>query len=169
MKIELGGGRYPRGEGFVNYDLLDCADVVCDLSKGIPLGDDTVDEVYSSHFIEHIPAPHIFMDREVCRVCKIGAQVEIRVPHPLSDGAMTWDHKHVFGEMHVFNLDGPFAAESWTPPKRLKHVRTEYGPCEPFFSEAKAIWPHLTDYQLMRFIPRTCHECQFHFVVTAIP
>lgn len=168
MKIELGGGKYPRGEGFLNIDQDEVADVICDLSKGIPLEDDSVDEVYSSHFLEHIPNPHGFLDQEVCRVCKVGALVEIRVPHPMSDLAMTWDHKHVFSEMHVENLDIHFAAASWTPPKRLKHIRTEYGCCEPFFSEAKQLYPHFNDYQIMRFVPRTCHECRFYFRVDPV-
>lgn len=166
MKIELGGGIRSRGDGFVSYDIDESvADVFCDLREGIPLDDDTVDELYSSHFLEHMVEPYWFLDKEVCRVCKLGAKVEIRVPHTLSDGAMVWDHKHVFSEMQVYNMDIPFPDEFWTPPKRLKHVKTIYNPCGPFFDGAKKIWTELTDEQIMRFIPRTCHECQFHFKV----
>jgi len=166
MKIELGGGVKPRGEGFVNYDVLPCADVVCDLSEGIPLDDDSVDEVYSSHCLEHIPDPMAVL-REICRVCKVGGTTEIRVPHANSQLAMVWDHKHVFSEVAVMNFDEHFPHEFWTGPKRLKLVRTEYGCQEPLFSEACKLFPRLSHEQVLRFIPGTCHECHFHFVTQA--
>ena len=35
MKIELGGGMHPKGEGFINVDLLDISsvDVCCNFEK----------------------------------------------------------------------------------------------------------------------------------------
>ena len=45
MKLEIGGGNTPRGEGFVNLDCLPCADIAIDLEKDpLPFADDSVDQ-----------------------------------------------------------------------------------------------------------------------------
>lgn len=51
--IELGGGPTPRHHP--NFDAMPgpAVDVVCDLSKGIPLPDNSVEGIYSGDFYEH--------------------------------------------------------------------------------------------------------------------
>lgn len=169
MKLELGGGTKPRGDGWLNVDLVDSADIRHDLTvRPWPVADDSVDAVYSSHCLEHLTEPMAIL-HEVCRVCRIGALVEIRTPHPTSDLAMVWDHKHVFSPIAAINADQYFAAEHWTGRKRLRLERIEYH-SSILLEEAKRELPFLrglSDDVIMRWIPRTCHECRFFYTVSA--
>ena len=82
MKIDLGCG-LNRRPGFIGIDQYPNknVDIVADLDKeGIPLDSNTVDYVYSSHLLEHLFNLD-FVIREIYRVCKHNAIVEIHVPH----------------------------------------------------------------------------------------
>ena len=50
--------------------------------------------------------------------------------------------------------------------KRLLHHATERR-ASPWFDEAKTLFGHLSDDQVMRFIPGACHEVLF--VLTVVP
>ena len=98
-KIDLGCGSKKK-EGFYGVDLVQCpgVDLVLDLFKfPWPWPDNSVDEVFSSHFIEHIPhacacsADHIdpflkFLD-EVWRILKPGGKATLIGPYYTSMGA----------------------------------------------------------------------------------
>lgn len=62
IRLDLGSGAHPR-EGFTPVDRVRVTPEthVCDLVCGVrwPWADDEVDELSSSHFIEHIPADEI--------------------------------------------------------------------------------------------------------------
>lgn len=169
MKIELGGGVRPRGDGWVNVDLVASADIRHDLDvTPWPLGDASVSEVYSSHCLEHLRDPFAVLG-EICRVCVLGAAVEIRVPHPISDLAMTSGHTHVFSPIQALNMDHYFPQDFWRGAKRMKLERIEYH-SSVLLDEAKRELPFLrglSDDVIMRWIPRTCHECRFFYVVAA--
>lgn len=83
-KIDIGCGNRKR-EGFIGIDYLDDpqVDINIDLRKcPLPFPDNFVSEVWSNHFFEHLCIEHVCrMMREIHRVCKPGAKVEIRVPH----------------------------------------------------------------------------------------
>ena len=81
-KLNLGSGNRKR-DGWVNIDsdALSNPDIVRDLEKGLPFDDNTFDEVYASHVLEHIDDV-IFLMREIHRVCINGSKVKIIVPHP---------------------------------------------------------------------------------------
>lgn len=166
IKLELGGGTKPRGEGFRNVDLDPAADVVHDLRTPLPFPDDSVSEVYSSHCLEHIPDPMVLL-REIARVGRVGCAVEIRCPFPISDLAMVWDHAHVFGPMAAINVEKFFPAQHWTGPKRLKLLRMEYHPSELLQEAKRELWflKALSDEVIMKWIPRTCHETRFFYLV----
>ncbi len=52
MNVEIGAGNKPR-EGFVQFDhRKEDYDLACD---ELPVGDNSVDEIYMSHVLEHIP------------------------------------------------------------------------------------------------------------------
>ncbi len=94
-KIILGGGNNKK-EGYLNLDILNFpnnVDIVCDLEEGIPLKNDSVDEVLASHFLEHINDTIKIME-EIYRVCCNGAIVKIKVPYFKSIGAFK-DPSHV--------------------------------------------------------------------------
>ena len=86
-KINLGGGN-TKMEGYINIDILNFkeVDIVHDLSKGIPIEENSVDEIFSSHFLEHVE-DMIFVMKEIYRVCKPGAIIKIKVPYFSSIGA----------------------------------------------------------------------------------
>lgn len=91
LKLDLGCGQNKR-EGFTGVDSVAGAgvDVVHDLMKfPWPFKSDSVEEVFSSHFLEHVPGllriP--FMD-ELYRVMKVGAKAIIITPFGWSSRAV---------------------------------------------------------------------------------
>lgn len=94
MKLLLGGGNEKR-EGFTNIDILKLpnVDIVADISKGIPLPDNSVDEIIAHYILSCLPNT-VFIMEEMYRVCKNGARVEIKVPYLKSTAAFK-DPTHV--------------------------------------------------------------------------
>jgi hypothetical protein len=87
MKINLGAGG-TRLEGFVtlDYDPLENPDYIVDLEKDIlPFEDNTVEVVVAHHILEHLGAGYFHCLKEIYRVCKHGATIDIRVPHHRHD------------------------------------------------------------------------------------
>jgi hypothetical protein len=87
-KINIGGGlkRYPS---FVNLDMdpLCNPDYLCNISKDeLPFEDNSVDEVYAFHILEHIGGDGFFhLIKELYRVCDDGAIIHVEVPHHRHD------------------------------------------------------------------------------------
>lgn len=82
-RLELGCGSRKRNPDSIGVDLLeyDCVDIVGDVYevlKTVPNG--VVDEVYTSHFIEHVPDVQLLLD-ELARVLKSDGALIIIVPH----------------------------------------------------------------------------------------
>jgi SAM-dependent methyltransferase len=167
MKLEIGGGTKQRGDGWTNIDLVPTADIVHDLNvTPWPLADDSVDAVYSSHCLEHLNG-YLPAFNELCRVCRVGAPIEIRVPAPGSDLAMVWDHKYVYAPIAAINGEQFFPRDHWTKPKRMRLDRIGYEP-SILLPDARAEMPFLagmSDEAVMKWFPRTCHECRFYFTV----
>ena len=92
LRVELGGGRTPR-PGYVNIDLLPTADMQADLTKGIPLPDNSVGVINASHIIEHLPDKTFTMS-EIHRVLAHGGWAFIEVPSTDGRGAFQ-DPTHV--------------------------------------------------------------------------
>lgn len=82
IKLDMGAGQYPK-EGFVRLDFdPQGTDIVWDLKDGIPLPDNSVEELFSSHTLEHFNPTNLhYLLMEMLRVCKNGARVEIIVPY----------------------------------------------------------------------------------------
>ena len=99
LKVDLGGGLYPR-PGYMTIDMQD-ADITCDLNDGIPLDDNSVGVINASHVIEHLRDPIKTM-REIHRVLAHGGWAFIEVPS--TDGRGAWqDPTHVsFWNEHSF-------------------------------------------------------------------
>jgi len=172
LQIELGGGLYRR-EGFINCDLLTVPGVDHQLDferlgvNGVqlPFDDDSVAEVYSAHCFEHIQNLHGVL-REISRICKLGAKVEIRVPHCFGQMAMCAGHKHVVSELVIQNICHDFIAEWWKGcSKRLSLVSTEKIRWAERYDRAAVLFPAWTEADILDFIPGTCHEIRFHFEV----
>lgn len=167
MKIELGGGIFPKGQGFLNVDQIEGADIHHDLEiTPWPIETDSVDEIYSSHCIEHVADPIPFLN-ECARIGKLGAKVEIRCPAPTAHLAYVAGHKHVFSLQNARNLDIHFPHLFWTNPKRLKLIGFELRSSE-MLDWAKRDLPFLrgiSDQAIMMWIPGTAHENVFIYEV----
>ena len=82
IKIDVGCGWNPI-EGFIGIDKssLVGAEHVLDVEKErLPFGDGAVDEIYCSHFLEHID-DIIYVMNEFWRVLKWDGRLQINVPH----------------------------------------------------------------------------------------
>lgn len=100
MKLDLGCGPVKR-EGYIGIDKYDYGhNIVRDVERGIPFNDNTFDEIYSSHFIEHI-TDWIFVFNEMWRVCKKGAQVILRYPR-IEDNKVFHPLHKTFYSVHFF-------------------------------------------------------------------
>lgn len=84
MKIAIGAG-YTKPEGFTTIDQdINCSpDIILNLETDIlPFSDNTITYVQAHHILEHIGDGYFHLLKELYRVCKHGAIIDIRVPHP---------------------------------------------------------------------------------------
>lgn len=82
IKIELGSGAKMGTKGWTTVDLNPVADIRWDLKKGIPLSNNSVDIIYSSHLLEHISYKQLIRFLEECRrVLKINGEFSVCVPN----------------------------------------------------------------------------------------
>ncbi len=79
--VDLGCGLRKK-EGALGVDIarVTGVDILADVFRPLPFRDNSVDEVYASHLVEHVEDLSAFMT-EVWRVCKHGALVNFRFPH----------------------------------------------------------------------------------------
>lgn len=81
IRLNLGSG-VTKGNGYWTTVDLVGSDINWDLRRGIPLPDNSVDEVYCSHLLEHIPYPQIkIFLLEVRRVLKQSGAFKVAVPN----------------------------------------------------------------------------------------
>jgi predicted SAM-dependent methyltransferase len=79
--LELGSGAKKGANGWTTVDFLG-ADISHDLRKGIPLPSESVDRIYSSHMLEHIPYKELIIFINECyRVLKKGGELSVCVPN----------------------------------------------------------------------------------------
>lgn len=84
LLLDLGcGGKKKDGHVGVDVRKTPAVDVVCDLARERwPWADSTVDGVYCSHMLEHVPRmERVHFCNELWRVLKPGAQAQIVTPH----------------------------------------------------------------------------------------
>ncbi len=105
IKLDLGCGK-TRQPDFIGIDnnMYADPDIVASLdSYPLPIKDSSVDEIYCNHVLEHLEDPIAFI-KEVHRICKAGAVVNLIVPH-FTRGYSSFVHKHGFDHrfMHYFD------------------------------------------------------------------
>lgn len=99
MKLNMGCG-YNKVDGFVNVDMFEeCRpDVVWNLEQlPWPWPDNAAEHVVFNHSLEHVgQSTPVFLGiiKELYRVCRDGATVNINVPHPRHDDFLN-DPTHV--------------------------------------------------------------------------
>ena len=81
VRLDLGCGK-KKQEGFIGLDIkaMIGVDIVCDVTKGIPLQDNSVCFVIADNLMEHIGDEFIDVMNDIWRVCKLGSKVKIIVP-----------------------------------------------------------------------------------------
>lgn len=93
LRLDFGCGRNKQ-TGFTGVDLYaPDADIKADLFKfPLPWKDNTVDEIFASHFVEHIPATIRWQFFSECwRIMKLEATMRIFVP--------SWKSERAYGDM----------------------------------------------------------------------
>ena len=122
MKLNLGG---TEGEkyGHITCGLDNEADVKHDLNQDFPFSDNSIDEIFASHILEHLDDPFHFF-AECYRIMTDGARLEIHVPHVTAWGASfgTFEHKQFFHESAIDCVTGKIGSSIF--PHQFKHVET---------------------------------------------
>lgn len=108
VKLDLGCGKHKR-EGFLGVDVkqFEGVDQLVDLTKPWPWEDASIDEIHSSHLVEHFTWPErIHFFNELYRVLKPNATALIITPH-WSHACFYGDpdHKAPLSEWYVFYLN----------------------------------------------------------------
>jgi SAM-dependent methyltransferase len=101
IKVDIGCGsnKKPDCIGIDCQDLVG-VDFVLDLTKDkLPFEDNSVDYIFSSHFLEHIKNPN-YLFSEISRVAIEGAIFENWTPYAHSDDAFCYGHETFFAEEH---------------------------------------------------------------------
>lgn len=86
--LEIGCGKRKGNALGIDIDKSSDADVICDINEGIPFKDSTFSRVYMRSILEHVDAFSVM--KEVHRICRNGAIVEVWMPHFSSHQA--WTH-----------------------------------------------------------------------------
>lgn len=95
MKLNLGCGKKPM-EGFVNVDYYDSCDMRVDLNVfPWPWENDSIEEVYSCHWLEHVEDYERTI-RETFRILRPNGVLHCRVPHHRAPSSVVMAHKWRF-------------------------------------------------------------------------
>ena len=94
MKLDLGSGTNPYGDGYQTVDLFEDADY-CASIGALPVGDGTVTHLYCSHALEHVSWREIPATlAEWRRVLAPGGELRLRVPD------LAWCVRHWLEDPH---------------------------------------------------------------------
>jgi SAM-dependent methyltransferase len=116
VKLDLACGQNKK-EGFKGVDTWEGADIVHDLNVyPYPFENDSVDEIYCSHYVEHVADLIQFMD-ECYRIMKVGASMTVIAPYYSSVRAWQ-DPTHVrpISEASFFYYN-----KGWRESQKLDH------------------------------------------------
>jgi hypothetical protein len=155
IRLDIGSGKNKR-EGFIGIDRIkfDTVDVVCDVgTERLPYADDSVDEIHSSHFLEHLTQQErVHFLNEAWRVMRKDAKMSLIVPHWASNRAYG-DPTHKWpavSEMFFYYLSKQWRATQ-APHTDIEHNR------DGFRCDFSATWgyslhqdllPRNQDYQM---------------------
>jgi len=87
MKINIGSGDTKYDDYItIDHDANSNPDYVADLEKDpLPFENDSVEAVIAHHIFEHLGDGYFHCLQELYRVCKHGAIIDVKVPHPRHD------------------------------------------------------------------------------------
>jgi len=133
LKLDLGCGPVQYGE-YIGIDERDFGQpIVWDLTQGIPLPDQSVDEIITFfHFLEHVPQDKIVdLWQEMYRVLIPKGKITIRVPHADDTRyAFIPAHRSQWTEKSIeclCNLSGDLTQNTATKFKIIKNMKIPRG------------------------------------------
>lgn len=102
IKLDIGCGDKPE-QGYIGMDIRDCGQpIMWDARQGIPFPDESVDEIRTSHFLEHLDDDQgIDFLQECMRVLKHKGLMINRLPHVTNATAFYFGHKSFWNEARV--------------------------------------------------------------------
>lgn len=106
MKLDLGCG-FNKKEGYVGIDLVETADIQKHMLDYLnSLDDNSVDAVNACHSLEHLKNKQEFVAvfKEILRVCKNGAIIEIEVPYHTQSVNVANPYHHIYFNEHTFRF-----------------------------------------------------------------
>ena len=109
QKLDIGCGPNPQ-PGFTGIDWKQYNEsiVVVDLNKNIlPFANDSVDEVYSAHTLEHLDNP-MDMVKEINRVLKPNGKLTIKVPYGMHPYSKKPNHKNYWNLACIDYFNGEY-------------------------------------------------------------
>ncbi len=107
LAVDLGCGTNKRA-GTIGIDRRPLAgvDIVMDLDREpLPFADDSIPTIYSNGLFGFLENPASIL-REIVRVCRRGATVEIWTPHGLNDGALLINTRNRFSQATWLDILG---------------------------------------------------------------
>lgn len=105
MTLDIGCGETPS-KGYIGMDIRDCGQpVLWDARQGIPYPNNSIKDIRSSHFLEHLnDEESIDFLQECLRVLKSKGHLYIRMPHRSNPGAFFFGHKTFWDQWRVDSL-----------------------------------------------------------------
>lgn len=102
IKLNLGCGGQ-RIDGYIGIDKRDVGqEMIWDIRDGLPFPDNSVDEVYTCHLLEHLTNDeNIGLFREIYRVLKPKGKNHNRLPHQSHPTAYYIGHETFWNEARV--------------------------------------------------------------------
>lgn len=102
LDIGCGNNKVP-GATYLDFDIKAKPDILHDLNQfPYPIADNTFDEIFAKHIIEHLNDPIGFM-REMCRVLKPGGTIFVATPHFSCRVAYSEPQHKLFFSYFMFN------------------------------------------------------------------
>lgn len=129
IKLDIGSGQAHGNDGWLGVDPFSPTADLRDSMWAIHLGDDSVDEIFSSHALEHIQKKMIIPTLlEWKRLIKPNGKITIRVPDLewcckwfIEHQTTGWDMDIIFGNQ---NHPGEFHQTGFTKTILLDYIRT---------------------------------------------
>lgn len=129
LKLDLGCGSIKKND-FIGIDLSRHADIRWNLEWGIPFDDNSVSEISSDHFFEHLDLDQVIdLLKECYRVLELGGEINLSVPHfdPYLDAYIKQDKEFLQEKIidvpseYIGLYDTCFDLISWLLHRRGEH------------------------------------------------
>lgn len=129
MRIELGGGGNPRYHPNIDAVPGPGVDIVHDLTKGIPLSDDSVDAIYSTDFYEHLTFSEGLALLKECKRCLVSTGfIEFVIPDmPQGVKANSQWNQHLSNIVYGTRRNQFDVHKSWYTPEFVKYILENEG------------------------------------------